>query len=222
MMSSLMIHHNDELLASSLDSSLFNSRNLIQNSVYYVNDTVKKYLKKLYEETMLKKWEMYSNVSIIFDSTKGHLIVEYIGYKGTDFHNGQYFILIELPVDYPLSPPKISVLTKSGRFHVKTHLSMSISHYHKKSWYPMPLTFLVINIISAFSDYTIKGIGHIMKKQEELISDIKNLVAETKEYNEKHNMDFYSSFQQIQIIKETSCDADIMTYIDEKMKEHHN
>lgn len=191
------------------------------NATYYVNDIVKKYLRTLYEETMLKKYDMNSNVSVIFDPIKGYLIVEYIGYKGTDFYTGQYFILIELPIDYPNSPPHISVLTESGRFKVKCHLSMSISQYHRETWYPMPLTFLIINIISAFPDYEMNGIGHIHKKIDDInISiDIKNLVEKTREYNEIHNPIYFSAFKKIQEIKDTGSDVIIMKYIDEMMSE---
>lgn len=188
---------------------------------FIVNDTVKDHLKVLYEETMFKKFDMSPNISVLFDAKTGHLMVEYIGYKGTDFHNGQYFILFELPEDYPLSPPKISVLTESGRFYVKRHLSLSISHYHNESWYPMPLTFLVVNMLSVFADYSITGIGHhpMYAETTTRIANIKELVDKTREYNERHYPDLCNKFKTITELKTSESDIDIQKYIDERMLE---
>jgi len=183
------------------------------------NDTIKQYLKQLYVETMFKKKELTENISILFDPTTGHLIAEYIGYKGTDFYNGQYFILFELPDDYPKSPPKISVLTESGRFYVKQHLSLSITHFHRELWYPMPLVFLIINMLSVFPDYSIYGIGHMSTFAETTtkITLIKELTSKTREYNERHYPILCESFKKIRELKDTGSEVDIQKYIDEQM-----
>ena len=159
---------------------------------------------------------MSKNISFIYDPTSRHLVVEYIGYKGTDFHDGQYFILFELPDDYPNSPPMISVLTESGRFHVKKYLSMSITQYHKESWYPMPLVFLIVAILSAFPDYSMMGIGHVSVRSEESVALIKELAVKSREYNKQHYLDLYESFDKIRRIKELG--MDLQNYIDEKLK----
>lgn len=174
------------------------------------NKIITQYLSDLYEETMFKKNDMASNVSVLFDHTNGHLIVEYIGYKGTDFLNGQYFIKFELPQNYPDSPPKISVMTESGRFRENTHLSLSISHYHRESWYPMSLVFLVINMLSAFPDKTINGIGHM---RDYTSSTIKELAEKSRSYNELHYPELCKSFKNINELKLSGSDSDIRSFI---------
>jgi ubiquitin-conjugating enzyme E2 J2 len=50
-------------------------------------------------------------------------------YKGGVYHG-----IINLPENYPKSPPGIKVLTPSGRFIPNASLCLSISNFHPESW----------------------------------------------------------------------------------------
>ena len=193
----------------------FYGSSTVSNNAYSVNELVKKYLRDLYEETMFKGKGMSDNLTIHFDSTKGNLYVEYIGYKGTDFHNGQYFILFVLPSNYPDSPPKISVLTESGRFYPKIYLSLSISDYHSEIWQKIPLTFLIVSMISAFPDYDMIGVGHINIHRAGTTAIVKKLVEKTRDYNKQHNFELYEIFSKINELKMNGTKEEIDKYIDD-------
>lgn len=176
----------------------------------------KKQLKQLYIETMYKKNEMSSNYSVYYDHVNRYLYIEYTGYSGTDFHNGQYFIKLEFSSNYLRSPPKISVLTENGKFYVDEHLSLSITSYHPESWTPMiTLTALIINISSAFTEYDLYGIGHISLStdKENYINNIKELAKNSCLYNEERNQKLFEIFNNIRYLKASGSEDDIAKYI---------
>src|SRR5690606_3885656 len=107
------------------------------------------------------------------------------------------------------SPPKISVLTDSGRFSVKTCLSMSVSHYHRESWYIMPLSFLLISVTSAFPDYNMTGIGHYRANKD----DVKERALKSREYNQQHYPELCQKFERIDKLKKTGTHEGIEEYI---------
>eukprot|EP00914_Ancora_sagittata_P002934 GHVO01006128.1.p1 GENE.GHVO01006128.1~~GHVO01006128.1.p1 ORF type:complete len:177 (-),score=38.13 GHVO01006128.1:529-1059(-) len=54
----------------------------------------------------------------------------------TPYHGGLYHGKLVLPKTYPFEPPKIYMLTPSGRFEVNKPLCFSMSNYHPESWNP--------------------------------------------------------------------------------------
>jgi ubiquitin-protein ligase len=184
------------------------------NSIFFVNGIIKKYIRELLEYTMFKGKDMSDNISVYFDSTNGHLYVEYIGYKDTDFHNGQYFILFSLPHNYPQSPPDISILTESGRFYVNQSLSLSITRYHEERWIPISFITLIVSMISVFPEYDMIGIGHIRRYEDNPGLVIRQIATNTRDYNERHNQEMYEIFNKINKLKMTGTVSEINSYID--------
>eukprot|EP00039_Didymoeca_costata_P007314 m.98455 g.98455 ORF g.98455 m.98455 type:complete len:284 (-) comp13637_c1_seq4:1929-2780(-) len=58
------------------------------------------------------------------------------GPPDTPYENGRYHGRIILPVEYPLKPPNIVILTPNGRFEVGTKICLTISAHHPESWQP--------------------------------------------------------------------------------------
>ena len=53
------------------------------------------------------------------------------------------------PPDYPWKPPRIMMVTESGRFIVNERICLSISDYHPESWNPVwPIGSIIIGLIS--------------------------------------------------------------------------
>ena len=52
------------------------------------------------------------------------------------FTNGVYHGRILLPKDYPMSPPRVQMLTPSGRFHPGEDICLSASAFHPETWTP--------------------------------------------------------------------------------------
>eukprot|EP00420_Gonyaulax_spinifera_P000648 CAMPEP_0197923354 /NCGR_PEP_ID=MMETSP1439-20131203/93825_1 /TAXON_ID=66791 /ORGANISM="Gonyaulax spinifera, Strain CCMP409" /LENGTH=183 /DNA_ID=CAMNT_0043545715 /DNA_START=47 /DNA_END=595 /DNA_ORIENTATION=+ len=58
------------------------------------------------------------------------------GPPGTDFEGGIYTGRIVLPVNYPLAPPSITLLTPNGRWEVGKKICLSNTSYHPDLWQP--------------------------------------------------------------------------------------
>uniref|UniRef100_A0A0N5AR54 UBIQUITIN_CONJUGAT_2 domain-containing protein n=1 Tax=Syphacia muris TaxID=451379 RepID=A0A0N5AR54_9BILA len=58
------------------------------------------------------------------------------GPADTDFDGGIYHGRILLPVDYPMKPPNVILLTPNGRFQLNQKICLSISGYHPELWQP--------------------------------------------------------------------------------------
>jgi len=58
------------------------------------------------------------------------------GPPATDFEGGIYTGRIVLPVNYPMAPPSISLLTPNGRWEVGKKICLSNSSYHPELWQP--------------------------------------------------------------------------------------
>lgn len=72
------------------------------------------------------------------------------GTINSDYEGGLYHGLIELPSQYPFKPPKIMLLTPSGRFEVKKDICMSFTDYHPESWQP---AWTISNILHGIVSY---------------------------------------------------------------------
>lgn len=60
---------------------------------------------------------------------------------------------IQLPQDYPYSPPDFLMLTPNGRFQVGAKICTSFSSFHPETWSPAyTLTTLLLSFISFFTD----------------------------------------------------------------------
>ena len=58
----------------------------------------------------------------------------FCGMEGTAYAGGIYHGRILLPPDYPGSPPKVQVLTPTGRFVPGSNICLSASHFHPETW----------------------------------------------------------------------------------------
>jgi ubiquitin-protein ligase len=59
-----------------------------------------------------------------------------MGPPNSDYEGGIYHGRVLLPNDYPASPPRIQVLTPSGRFVTGEDICLSASSFHPESWTP--------------------------------------------------------------------------------------
>lgn len=58
------------------------------------------------------------------------------GPPGTDYEGGIYAGRIILPMNYPLAPPSITLLTPNGRWEVGKKICLSNTNYHPDLWQP--------------------------------------------------------------------------------------
>mmetsp|Transcript_27375 Transcript_27375/g.45571 ORF Transcript_27375/g.45571 Transcript_27375/m.45571 type:complete len:355 (+) Transcript_27375:204-1268(+) len=69
-----------------------------------------------------------------------------MGPPNSEFDGGIYHGRVLLPKDYPGSPPRVQVLTPSGRFIPGHDICLSASNYHPESWTPQ---WTVLSLIEA-------------------------------------------------------------------------
>lgn len=73
------------------------------------------------------------------------------------------FVQIQLPQDYPYSPPDFIMLTPNGRFAVGAKICTSFSSFHPETWSPAyTLTTLLLSFISFFADENSPGLGMVL------------------------------------------------------------
>lgn len=59
-----------------------------------------------------------------------------LGPEDSDFEGGVYHGKLKLPPEYPMKPPKIILLTPTGRWKINTKICLSISDFHPETWQP--------------------------------------------------------------------------------------
>ena len=59
------------------------------------------------------------------------------GLEGTEYEGGLYHGCIKIPQDYPMNPPDIHYLNKSGRFRPNVKICITITSAQRKSWTPL-------------------------------------------------------------------------------------
>ena len=69
-----------------------------------------------------------------------------LGPPSSPYQNGIYHGRILLPKDYPASPPRIQMLTPTGRFVPGMDICLSASAYHPESWSPR---WTVVSLVDA-------------------------------------------------------------------------
>lgn len=68
------------------------------------------------------------------------------GTPNSVYEKGVYHGRIVLPKDYPMSPPRVQILTPSGRFIPGHDICLSASSYHPESWTPR---WTILSLIDA-------------------------------------------------------------------------
>jgi ubiquitin-conjugating enzyme E2 J2 len=54
-----------------------------------------------------------------------------------DYLGGVYLGKLILPIEYPLKPPSLQMVTPNGRFKTDENICMSFTKYHPESWSPL-------------------------------------------------------------------------------------
>jgi len=63
------------------------------------------------------------------------------------YENGVYHGLILLPKNYPLTPPRVQMLTPNGRFLTNVDICLSASNYHPETWTPQWTILSLVNAL---------------------------------------------------------------------------
>ena len=95
-----------------------------------------------------------------------------------------------MPRDYPFKPPRILMLTPSGRFEVNKPICTSFSDYHPESWDPSwSVQTIVLGLISFMLSEEMTA-GGINQTQVERVK----LAAKSLEFNFRNEDKFVELF----------------------------
>lgn len=72
------------------------------------------------------------------------------GPPGTPYEGGQYHGRVTFPSEYPFKPPRIKMITPSGRFEVNQRICLSMSDFHEELWNPSWSVATIINGLLSF------------------------------------------------------------------------
>lgn len=114
-------------------ASLSNSAEQTPTTLYNTRSTsVKRLMREAVE--MKNPTELYYCQPIEDNLFEWHFTIR--GPISTEFEQGIYHGRILFPVEYPMKPPSIILLTESGRFKTNEKICLSISGHHAETWTP--------------------------------------------------------------------------------------
>ena len=82
------------------------------------------------------------------------------------YEGGVYHGRVLLPKDYPGSPPRVQVLTPSGRFICGADICLSASNYHPETWSPRWTVISLVNALRLHMLTTANEIGGVMASDD--------------------------------------------------------
>ena len=88
------------------------------------------------------------------------------GPKNSVYENGIYHGRIILPKSYPLSPPRVQLLTPSGRFIPGDDICLSASAFHPETWTPRWTILSLIEALRIHMLTTANEIGGVHASDE--------------------------------------------------------
>ena len=137
--------------------------------------------KRLMGDIKLIKQNPIPGMHLEFDP-ENLLVWYYIieGSEGTPFHGGFYFGRIELPENYPWSPPTVVMKTPSGRFKADKPICFSYTNFHPETWNPaLNPQKVALGLVSYMNDLKEEGWTCMITSE----SGMKRLALSSLEFN---------------------------------------
>ncbi len=82
------------------------------------------------------------------------------------YENGIYHGRVLLPKDYPASPPRVQIITPSGRFIPGHDICLSASSYHPETWTPRWTVLSLVDALRLHMLTTANEIGGVLASDE--------------------------------------------------------
>ncbi len=93
---------------------------------------------------------------------------------------GKYHGILEFPEDFPMKPPRIKMLTPSGRFEINKRVCLSMSDYHAESWNPSwTVEKILIGLMSFMYEESTESIGSML----DTVANRKRMAEESQLFN---------------------------------------
>ncbi|EED89855.1 predicted protein, partial [Thalassiosira pseudonana CCMP1335] len=89
-----------------------------------------------------------------------------MGPSNSVYEGGVYHGRVLLPKDYPGSPPRVQMLTPSGRFICGEDICLSASNYHPETWTPRWTVISLVDALRLHMLTTANEIGGLLSTDE--------------------------------------------------------
>lgn len=122
--------------------------------------------KKITEIRIQKEWQSLEKepITSVIVKRDEPLCFHFVFYNlEEEYKQGFYHGVLELPEDYPFSPPKIKFLTNNGRFLVDKSICTTFTHYHKETWSSSWNIRTILTAMISFMYSDEKGIGGVFE-----------------------------------------------------------
>mmetsp|Transcript_17471 Transcript_17471/g.16685 ORF Transcript_17471/g.16685 Transcript_17471/m.16685 type:complete len:126 (+) Transcript_17471:10-387(+) len=98
---------------------------------------------------------------VAIPETNNIFVWHYVIYGLTDcaYEGGFYHGKLLFPVEYPMKPPGIIMITPNGRFQQKQRICMSISDYHPETWNPIWNVETILTALTSFMNSDERSTG---------------------------------------------------------------
>lgn len=120
-----------------------------------------------------------------------HYVLE--GPAGSPYEGGFYHGKLIFPPEYPLKPPRIIMLTPSGRFSPGVRLCLSMSDFHPETWNPIWSTSTVLIGLLSFMLESASTVGSINTSDHTKREFARKSLA----YNATHSAKFRKLFPKL-------------------------
>jgi len=137
-----------------------------------------------------------------------------LGPSHSPFSEGIYHGRILLPKNYPMSPPRVQMLTPSGRFVPGEDICLSASNYHPETWTPRWTILSLIDALRLHMLTTPNEIGGIDATREKRME----LAAQSRRWR-AGSID-HGQMVQCGIFCEQSCSQSVETSIMPNTQQH--
>jgi ubiquitin-protein ligase len=98
-----------------------------------------------------------------------HWHFSFRGVKNSLYESGIYHGRILLPKDYPKSPPRVQLMTPSGRFKPFADICLSASAFHPESWTPQWTVLSLVHGLRLHMLTNPQEIGGVMSSADDIL-----------------------------------------------------
>lgn len=129
------------------------------------------------------------------DVKKFYVMIHHAGGNDDEYQDGEYIARIELPEDFPFSPPSFYFMTPTGLYAVEKKVCISIGEYHKDEYRAaLGLLGFTKELLNGLIGWKEMGGGINLAKPK--IADLRSCAESSVEYNTKHNAALRTSINE--------------------------
>lgn len=120
------------------------------------------------------------------DCKTWYVLLHHLGGDNNEYDGGEYLVRMQLPEDFPFSPPSFYFMTHNGLYSYEKKVCISIGEYHKDEYRAsLGVLGFTKNLISGMIGWKDMGAGiNLLKPKEQ---DLRKHATESVAFNREKN-----------------------------------